>query len=236
MTSPVSTQFGSPLRGTYPVSSGYGDRDGTLHAGTDYAAPAGTTVQSVYAGRVVESGYDGGWGNTVLIDHGTVNGEHVYTRYAHLLGTPVVKVGATVTMGAELGKVGSTGDSTGNHLHFGTYVGDTATNATSVNPLDILKGGVKGLLDDLGDALGGLIPEDPLSGLAGGIGAGLGALLERLAKAADAYTSKAKIAEQIATSVTKVFLPSSLLRGAAGGLGIILLCFSLYFLGRELRA
>jgi hypothetical protein len=66
--------------------------------------------------------------------------------------------------------------------------------------------------------------------------AALGALLERIGKAADAFTSKAKIAESIVTSVTKLFLPSNLLRAAAGGIGVIVLCFSVFFLGRELRA
>jgi hypothetical protein len=229
MTSPIVRKFVSPLDGSFPTSSGYGQRDGQLHAGVDYAAPAGTGVNAVYPGKVVEAGFNsGGWGNTVLIDHGVVNGEHLYTRYAHLLSDPSVDVGDTVTAGQAIGKVGSTGDSSGNHLHFGAYQGNEAVNATSVDPTAILKGatGTTPL-----DALGGLLgaPGEAISGA-------LGALLERIGKAADAYTSKAKIAEQIATSVTKIFLPSSLLRGAAGGLGIILLCFALYFLGRELRA
>ncbi len=65
---------------------------------------------------------------------------------------------------------------------------------------------------------------------------GLDALWERIGKAADAFTSKAKILETIATSTTKMFLPSSLLRGASGVIGAVLLCFALFFLGRELTA
>jgi hypothetical protein len=80
------------------------------------------------------------------------------------------------------------------------------------------------------------LPGDPLTGIEGALGDALGALLERIGKAADAFTSKAKIVESIATSTTKIFLPSSLLRGAAGVIGAVLLCFALYFLGRELRA
>lgn len=227
MTSPVVTRFVSPIDGSYKVTSGYGQRDGALHAGVDYAAPAGTGVNAVYPGKVVEAGFNsGGWGNTVLIDHGIVNGEHLFTRYAHLLSDPSVNAGDTVTAGQAIGKVGSTGDSTGNHLHFGTYEGTEATNPTSVDPTKIL------------NAVTGTTPLDALGGLLGAPGGAItdaiGALLERIGKAADAYTSKAKIAESIATSVTKMFLPSTLLRGAAGGLGIILLCFALFFLGREL--
>ena len=70
----------------------------------------------------------------------------------------------------------------------------------------------------------------------GVVGEALSALLERIGKAADAFVSKAKITEAIATTTTKMFLPSSLLRMAAGGIGVVVLCFSVYFLGRELRA
>jgi hypothetical protein len=224
MTGPIVQKFVSPLDGDYKVTSGYGQRDGKLHAGVDYPAPAGTGVNAVYPGKVVESGADGGWGNTVLIDHGVVNGEHLFTRYAHLLSTPSVGVGDTVTAGQGIGKVGSTGDSSGNHLHFGAYQGSEAVNATSVDPTAILKGATG--TTPLG-AIGGLLGDSV-------VGEALGALLERIGKAADAFTSKAKVAEKVATSVTKLFLPSSLLRVAAGGLGALMLIFSLYFLGREL--
>ena len=226
MTGPIVQRFVSPIDGNYKVTSGYGQRDGKLHAGVDIPAPAGTGVNAVYPGKVVEAGSNDGWGNTVLIYHGEVNGTPLYTRYAHLLTTPSVKVGQTVTAGQGIGKVGSTGDSTGNHLHFGTYEGTEAVNATSVDAEKYLSAASGET--PLG-ALGGLLGDSP-------IGAALDALLERIGKAADAYVSKAKIAEQIATSVTKLFLPSSLLRVAAGGMGFLMLIFSLYFLGRELKA
>ena len=89
--------------------------------------------------------------------------------------------------------------------------------------------------DGAGLPAAGILPEG--LGLGGGvIDAALGALLERIGKAADAFVSKAKITEAIATTTTKMFLPSSLLRVAAGGIGVVVLCFSIFFLGRELRS
>jgi murein DD-endopeptidase MepM/ murein hydrolase activator NlpD len=104
--------------GTYTVSSGYGSRFHPIlrvwkpHSGLDLAAPAGTAVHSVGAGTVTFVGAAGGYGNLVVVDHGTVE-----TAYAHL-SVISAAVGDHVSTGAVVGRVGSTGYSTGNHLHF----------------------------------------------------------------------------------------------------------------------
>ena len=101
-----------------PISSGYGlrsdpfDGRGRLHRGIDLAAPAGTEVQAALGGKVVFAGFDGGYGNTVVIRHGDMQ-----TRYAHL-GAAHVKAGDEVCENTVIGVVGSTGRSTGPHLHF----------------------------------------------------------------------------------------------------------------------
>ncbi len=107
----------------YPVkasiSSGYGWRNhpvlgyAKLHAGVDFAASCGAEVHAAAAGTVVAVEYNSSSGNRVKIDHG--NG--VITGYYHLSGFNT-QVGATVEQGDVVGYVGSTGTSTGCHLHF----------------------------------------------------------------------------------------------------------------------
>ena len=84
-----------------------------FHSGVDFAAPSGTQVRAAAGGRVQATGALGGYGYRVEVDHG--NG--LVTRYAHLSRT-FVKEGQVVTPGQLLGAVGSTGRSTGPHLHF----------------------------------------------------------------------------------------------------------------------
>jgi len=84
-----------------------------FHAGLDIAAIAGTPVQSSGGGTVSHAGPAGSYGNLVVVDHG--NG--LETRYAHLQQVDV-KIGQRVNAGTEIGRVGSTGRSTGAHLHF----------------------------------------------------------------------------------------------------------------------
>ena len=106
---------------TAPMSSRYGYRvhpifgDTRLHAGVDFSAGSGTPIRASGPGKVVWSGPRGGYGNLVVIDHG--NG--LATLYAHQSRTEV-NVGQRVVTGEVLGLVGSTGFSTGPHLHFET--------------------------------------------------------------------------------------------------------------------
>jgi murein DD-endopeptidase MepM/ murein hydrolase activator NlpD len=94
------------------------------HAGTDIAAPTGTKVQATGRGVIVASGYDRDYGNLIIIDHG--NG--LETWYAHL-SARLVKKGDKVERNDLIGKVGSTGRSTGAHLHYEVHTKGKAVNA-----------------------------------------------------------------------------------------------------------
>lgn len=106
------------------VSSGFGMR--TLsgqtrpHQGLDIAARPASRVFSAGAGKIIESGYNGGYGLAVLIDHG----DGVYTRYAHLnYVEPDIKVGKVVHYGEPIGLMGKSGHVTGIHLHYEILTG-----------------------------------------------------------------------------------------------------------------
>jgi murein DD-endopeptidase MepM/ murein hydrolase activator NlpD len=126
----------APLRDA-SMSSNFGSRtdpflgSAAFHAGIDYRSPSGRRVVATAAGRVIAAGRAGGYGNMVEIDHG----KGLTTRYAHLSRIDV-SVGDTVAAGDLVGRVGSTGRSTGPHLHYETRVGGTA-----VNPLRYLEAG-----------------------------------------------------------------------------------------------
>jgi len=119
-----------PLAGAV-ITSPFGPRIhpifGTVraHDGVDYGAPSGMPIRSAAAGTVVASGVRGGYGNATIIDHGG----GLATLYAHqseIFVTP----GASVTAGQVIGAVGSTGFSTGPHLHF-----EVRVTGAPVNPL-----------------------------------------------------------------------------------------------------
>ncbi len=95
------------------VSSRFGMRWGRLHQGTDIAAPFGTPILAAGNGKVLFSGWEGGYGELIIVDHG--NGTK--TKYGHC-SLRLVKVGQSVRQGDIIGKVGSTGHSTGPHLHY----------------------------------------------------------------------------------------------------------------------
>lgn len=216
-----------PLSGALNQTSPFGLRGGVLHAGVDYAAPQGTPVRAVLPGVVTVAGLNGGWGNTVVIDHGIVDGQHLYTRYAHLYTQPSVAVGQTIAAGQTLGGVGSTGDSTGNHLHFGTYVG-TVDNAGARAPGSILTGGLlQTASPDAPGAAPGGASLDALAAIATGVQA-TAAGLSQMGRVADA---RLRTTEQI----TKLALPSNMIRVAAGVFGIIFLLFAVFFLAREMK-
>lgn len=100
-----------------------------FHTGIDIAGPNRGSVRASNSGRVVFSGWYGGYGKVVIIDHGRVDGKSVTTLYAHL-GSFRVSKGAVVTRGQVIGNEGSTGYSTGPHLHF-----EVRVNGSPVNPL-----------------------------------------------------------------------------------------------------
>jgi len=113
-----------------PISSGFGIRNdpftgkAKFHKGIDIAAPAGTPVVSALPGKVISVGNDSGYGNTVLVEHDG----GLRTRYGHLASINI-KAGDMVTSEDMLGTVGSTGRSTGAHLHF-----EVIQNGKQVDP------------------------------------------------------------------------------------------------------
>ncbi len=111
------------------ISSGFGYRrdpfngSGAMHSGLDFRAPTGTPIYAAASGEVSFVGVKSGYGNVVEISHGS----GMITRYAHMsrFGT---QVGAKVLAGAVIGAIGSTGRSTGPHLHFEVRINDRAVN------------------------------------------------------------------------------------------------------------
>lgn len=119
---PSASGFIWPASG--PVTSGFGPRWGRMHTGIDIAVPYGTPVVASKAGTVVIASWYGGYGNLVVIDHG--NG--VTTWYGHN-SSFAVSVGQTVQQGQVIAMAGSTGNSTGPHVHF-----EIRFNYNPVNP------------------------------------------------------------------------------------------------------
>jgi murein DD-endopeptidase MepM/ murein hydrolase activator NlpD len=99
------------------LSSPFGRRWGRAHEGVDLAAPGGAPIYAASAGTVIDSGWVGGYGRTVLIEHRP----GFRTRYAHCARL-LVKPGERVSQGRLIARVGSTGHSTGPHLHFEVIV------------------------------------------------------------------------------------------------------------------
>lgn len=127
----VSGQFTWPVPGYYNITSYYGQRWGKLHGGIDISS-AGIRGKSIVAaadGVVLAAGYNsGGYGYWVMINHGMYNGKQYSTIYGHMVSNPAVSTGQTVKAGQHIGNVGSTGRSTGNHLHFEVRVNGSRTN------------------------------------------------------------------------------------------------------------
>ena len=120
----------------YRISSGFVNRISPItgkpekHNGLDFAAPRGTPIFAAESGTVIDSRYSSSWGNVIQVDHGG----GLVTLYAHC-SARLVSTGQTVKRGETIGLVGSTGWSTGNHLHFTVY-----KNGVAVNPVNYLPG------------------------------------------------------------------------------------------------
>ena len=127
---------GLPVRGDYRISSGFGIRNDpftgglAMHEGLDFTANTGTQVIATAKGTVTRSGWDFGYGNVIEVQHA----EGFSTRYAHL-SKRIAQVGDTVDRGSVLGEVGSTGRSTGPHLHYEVFIRDRVINPAQVLPL-----------------------------------------------------------------------------------------------------
>ncbi|BDZ48812.1 hypothetical protein GCM10025867_10530 [Frondihabitans sucicola] len=114
----ITSSFGMRVD---PVTGSY-----TLHAGTDLGASCGSNIYAAHSGTVIYAGPYGGYGNFVLLD----NGGGIDTGYGHIVDGGIhVAVGQSVKVGQVIAQVGSTGWSTGCHLHFETRPGGVATNA-----------------------------------------------------------------------------------------------------------
>ena len=124
---PYSGSFSWPLPSRGTLTSPYGWRNlwgsKNFHSGTDIAMPKGTTIMAAAPGTVVKSGMYNSYGNYVVVDHGG----GVMTGYAHM-SRRSVSVGQTVSTGQKLGEVGSTGNSSGNHLHFQVFINGSTTD------------------------------------------------------------------------------------------------------------
>lgn len=118
--------FQVPTKGY--ISSYYGPRWGSFHYGIDFAAPTGTPIYASAGGVVTARGYSGSYGYRIIVDHG--NG--YATLYAHL-SSMNVSIGQNVTTSTMIGRVGSTGNSTGPHLHF-----EVRVKGAKVNPYPFL--------------------------------------------------------------------------------------------------
>jgi murein DD-endopeptidase MepM/ murein hydrolase activator NlpD len=131
--------YRKPVVGEIEFTSGFGVRSDpflgrpAMHTGLDFRAQTGDPVRATANGKVASSGWSGGYGRMVEIDHG--NG--LSTRYGHLSEINV-KVGDVVRIGQVIGEVGSTGRSTGPHLHY-----ETRIDGEAVDPQKFLRAGVR---------------------------------------------------------------------------------------------
>ena len=101
-----------------------------FHSGIDIGGPNGGAIKASNDGRVIFSGWYGGYGKVVILDHGVINGQPITTLYAHM-SSILVSNGQNVTKGQTIGREGSTGYSTGPHCHFEVRVNGKPTNPLS---------------------------------------------------------------------------------------------------------
>lgn len=131
-----STGFIKPISG--PITSPYGWRTHPIfksrifHSGIDIGGPNGGAIKASNDGKVIYTGWYGGYGKVVILDHGIVNGQPITTLYAHMSSISVSN-GQMVTKGQTVGREGSTGYSTGPHCHF-----EVRVNGKPANPMNYI--------------------------------------------------------------------------------------------------
>ena len=132
----VVSGFMKPIAG--PITSPFGYRTHPIfkktvfHSGIDIGGINGGKIRASNSGKVIYSGWYGGYGKVVIIDHGNINGQHITTLYAHM-SHYIVNVGTNVLKGQVIGYEGSTGYSTGPHCHF-----EVRVNGTPKNPVNYI--------------------------------------------------------------------------------------------------
>ena len=131
----IAVPSDKPVR-TAAFTSGYGVRSdpfkgrAAMHAGIDLAGPVGTPIYATADATVLRAGYNsGGYGNLVELDHG----KGITTRYGHM-SKIMVSLGQRITRGQQIGLMGSTGRSTGSHLHY-----EVRIDGRAVNPIPFMK-------------------------------------------------------------------------------------------------
>jgi murein DD-endopeptidase MepM/ murein hydrolase activator NlpD len=138
---PAAVAWAWPLPGACraPISSWFGQRNGRLHAGVDIAVARGTAVGAARAGTVLFAGWSTGYGNLVVVGHGAISGMgRVHTYYAHLQ-TVRVRAGVSVAQLRRIGDADSTGNSSGDHLHFELRTNCTEGQVHTGTPVDPLR-------------------------------------------------------------------------------------------------
>ena len=132
----ITSGFMKPIAG--PITSPFGYRTHPIfkrrifHSGIDIGGPNGGAIRAANSGKVIYSGWYGGYGKVVILDHGLYNGKATTTLYGHM-SNYIVSVGETVKKGQTIGYEGSTGYSTGPHCHF-----EVRVNGKPQNPLNYL--------------------------------------------------------------------------------------------------
>jgi murein DD-endopeptidase MepM/ murein hydrolase activator NlpD len=121
--------YAMPLQSSFRFTSGYGPRGRRMHRGIDLAAPRGTAIYATADGVVTSAEYESGYGNVVRVQH-EFGFETVYAHQSRMR----VRPGQLVSRGVQIGDMGSTGRSTGSHLHYEVHV-----NGKPVNPMTYLE-------------------------------------------------------------------------------------------------
>jgi len=165
----LGSVWGWPVPSHSRISSPFGPRrspggvGSTNHGGIDIAAPTGAAILAARAGRVTASGWQGGFGNTVIIDHGG----GWSSLYAHN-SQNAVRVGQIVRGGTLIARVGSTGNSTGPHLHFEIRVGGARQNPSNFVRFGMRTADWANGAPASGGATGDIAPPPPGGGTLGG--------------------------------------------------------------------